>query len=85
MYQRPPSTSTAEPTQSTHDTTILVAATKEETKIAIDALLTTASPNPNAQVISPTGHACRKRTVTDYNKLINYGEDEELDKTVSVK
>ena len=33
------STSTAQPTQSKHDTTILVAATKEETKIAIDALL----------------------------------------------
>ena len=33
------STSTAELTQPTQDTTILVAATKEETKIAIDALL----------------------------------------------
>ena len=33
------STSTAEATQTKHDTTVLVAATKEETKIAIDALL----------------------------------------------
>ena len=33
------STSTADATQTKHDTTVLVAATKEETKIAIDALL----------------------------------------------
>ena len=48
----------------------------------IDVSKTSTGSNPDVQVSPPTGRACRKRTVTDYKKLINYGEEEELDNIV---